>query len=222
MMKDAISGKRWEIIKILSKGDRAPTELAKMLRISNPTIHKHLKYLEDEKLIKKEGEKRGKTKPYIQYSLGEGFIYFVEALPREVRKEFLVIDENLKIHLRIWSIPQKEFHYFVEKFWWEIQDDLNDIQAVAIFGSVAKGDAKANSDIDVLILAKRVKKIEKKYGAKMIAKPNAEKGKMVMAQVFTSEDFVRSLKSGSVFVKEAIKEMVIIYDPNKILDGLRG
>lgn len=220
-MSVIISKTRWEIIKRLSKGKKTPSELAKVLGRSIPTVHRHLKHLENLGMIERVGERKGKTRPYVEYSLGKGFVFFVEALPGEVRKRFLKIDDNLLVHLRIWSIPQKEFHRYVEGFWWELQDYLDKVEAIAVFGSVARGDARSGSDIDALILARKaVNKLEERFGAIPIG-PSG-KSRLIMAQVFTLEDFAQSLASDSLFAREVIENMIIIHDPNKTLEALRN
>lgn len=205
---------KWKIIGELSICNKTPTELAKKLKMTLPSIHVQLNSLKQERLIKKIGEIKGKTRPYTEYSIGDGFIYFVKALPNETEQKFLEIDENLKLHLRIWSIPQKEYHYYIENFWWKIQDYLSDIDAVIIYGSVACGNAKDGSDIDVLLLVKKdINKYEKMFNAKMIGVRG--KRKMVMCQVFRTDDFGNSLKKGSDFAAEVMKNNIAIYDPNK-------
>jgi len=209
------------IIEELSKGNKTPTQLAKKLKITLPSIHAQLKALEQEKLVKKVGEIKGKTRPYAEYSIENGFIYFMKALPNETEQRFLQIDENLKLHLRIWSLPQKEYHYYIESFWWQIQDYLEDIDAIVIYGSVATGKAREGSDIDVLMLVKKdVKKYEEKFNAIMVG-PKI-RGKVIMAQVFKTDDFENSLKKGSKFAEEVIRNHRIIYDPNKRLERIKN
>lgn len=219
MLKALSSETKWRIIEILSKGDKTPTAIAGKLRKSLSNICLHLAELETLKIIKKTGVTGGKTRPYTKYTLDKGFVFLIEAIPNKTRKIFLEVDENLQTHLNIWSIPQKEFHYYVEMFWWELQEYLDDIESVVIFGSVAKGNARTDSDIDALILAKKnIRELEKKFAAKIIGP--RKKGKMMMAQVFTPEDFENALKEGSNFAKEVVSSMIIIYDPNRILERI--
>ncbi len=215
---------RWRLIEELSKGNKTPSELAKKLRITPPSIHSQLKSMQAERLVKRVGEIKGKTRPYAEYSIGAGFVYFLKALPNETQQGFIECDENLKLHLRIWSIPQKEYHYYIESFWWQIQDYLDDIDTIAVYGSVASGKARQGSDIDVLVLVKKdVKKYEERLNAVIVG----QKGKkeVVMAQVFETNDFENSLKKGSKFAEEVIKENIILYDPcnnlEKIKNGLK-
>lgn len=211
---------KWVIIKELSKGNKTPTELAKKIKITLPSIHAQLKELKQEKLVKKVGEIKGKTRPYAEYSINS-FVYFIKALPNETEQRFLQIDENLKLHLRIWSIPQREYHYYIERFWWQIQEYLEDIDAIIVYGSVASGKAREGSDIDILMLVKKdVKKYEEKFNAIMVGQKG--KQKMVMAQVFTTDDFENSLKKGSDFAARVLENNIIIYDPKKYFTNLKN
>lgn len=212
---------KWKIVESLSKKDKAVTELAKEFNTSLSNISQQLSDLEASDIVKKTGKtEKGTRRPFVKYSIGSGFVFLVEAMPKEARKTFLEVDENIKTHLRIWSIPQKEFHYFIESFWWELQDHLDDIESVAVFGSVAKGNAKPDSDIDILLLARQNQKsLEKEFSAKMVGQKG--KGKMIMSQVFSVTDFEGSLMEGSAFGREIIDSMAMIHDPNDFLYGLK-
>ena len=147
---------RWRILKLLAENNKTQTELADSLNISMPSVYSQLKYLEEHKLVYREKERKGKTRPFTEYSLGRGFVYFIEAVPNEAKKVYLEVDENIKRHLRIWSVPQKEFHYPIEKFWWDAENYIDDIEFIAVYGSIAKGNAREDSDIDVLIIVKKI------------------------------------------------------------------
>ena len=95
-----------------------------------------------------------------------------------------------------------------------------DIESIAIFGSVARGDAKRGSDIDVLILAKNsVEIMEEELSAVVVGE---RPGKVFMAKIFTPKDFEASLRKGSKFAKEVLKDLTIIYDPNNFLQKLKN
>ena len=175
--------------------------------------------LERAGMIKKGNSTKGKTRPYTTYTIGTGFLYFAKAMKGNAEQGFIEADENVKAQLSIWAIPQKEYHYYLESFWWQMQEFIEDIDVIAIFGSVAKGNAREGSDIDILLLVKKeVKKFENRFGTIAVGK----KGKkaMVMAQVFETNDFKNSLEEGSKFAEEVIKSHKGIYDPNEILPGL--
>lgn len=222
---------KWSIVKELSKGNKTPTELAKKLKMTLPSIHAQLKGLEQERLIKKVGEVKGKTRPYAEYSIGEGFVYFIKALPNETEQKFLEVDDDLKIHLNVWSIPQREYHIYVERFlfvllggemWHSLENKYwENVDAIVVYGSVASGKAEEGSDIDILLLVKKnVEKYEKEFGAVRIEVKG--KGKTIMTQVFRTDDFENSLKKGSDFAIEVIKNNVVIYDPDKKFTKLKN
>ena len=52
----------------------------------------------------------------------------------------------------ILSIPQAEFHRPVQAFLQRIQDELDELVGVVLFGSVARGEADRASDIDLLVI----------------------------------------------------------------------
>lgn len=50
------------------------------------------------------------------------------------------------------SIPQGEFHQPVQSFLQRLQDELDELVGVVLFGSVARGKADRASDIDLLVI----------------------------------------------------------------------
>jgi len=220
MQLPIISKMRLELLTLLSQKSRTPSELSKLLEKSLPTITRHRAYLENFKLVKRVGEKRGRTRPYVKYALREMAI-LIKAMEGDVEILSLPLSEEVKVHLRIWSMPQQIFHYYVERFLWQIQDLMLSIAAIAVYGSVAKGYAREDSDIDALILAtKDTAEIRKMCEAMVVKKPG-EEARMVMAQVFKPNEFKQALSSGSEFAREVIKGMLPIYDPDRILAWLK-
>ncbi len=213
-----LSDTQWAIITELSVRERTPSELATSLKLSLPSIHAQLKPLEREQLIYKEEKKSGKTRPFTVYSLRGGFLSITEAIPGEARQIRLNANEEIKLHLRIWSIPQQNYHHFIESYWWKLEKYMIDIEAMGIYGSVARGNAKEGSDIDVLLLINNKRKIKEyleKIGVKDVGA--AGSSELVVTQVFDFEGFAKSLQSGSKFVSEAVKDLVIIYDQHQRL-----
>jgi predicted nucleotidyltransferase len=71
---------------------------------------------------------------------------------RDGRRQYVSIDRD---HLTkpdpILSIPQAEFQKPVRAFVDRVQDELDELVGVLLFGSVARGDADRASDIDVMV-----------------------------------------------------------------------
>ncbi len=211
----SLSETQWKIITELSIKDKTPSELATQLNLSLPSIHTQLKQLEQQQFIYKEERRLGKTRPFTVYSLREGFLSITEAIPGEVRKVHLNANEEIKLHLRIWSIPQKKYHHFIESYWWKLEKYVENIEAMGIYGSVARGNAKDDSDIDILLLItdkRKVKKYSEEVGVKDVGV--AGSSELVVAQLFDTDSFTKSLKNGSKYASEVAKDLIIIYDPH--------
>lgn len=74
---------------------------------------------------------------------------------REGRKQYVSIDRRrLTKPDPVLSIPQAEFHKPVRAFVNRIEDELDDLVGVLLFGSVARGEADRASDIDLLVFVK--------------------------------------------------------------------
>lgn len=71
---------------------------------------------------------------------------------REGRKQYVSIDrQRLTKPDPVLSIPQAEFHKPVRAFVDRIEDELDDLAGILLFGSVARGEADRASDIDLLV-----------------------------------------------------------------------
>lgn len=220
---------KWRIIKELIKGGKTPTQISRELNLSLPAIHRELANLTNSGFIKKLGKIKGKTRPFSEYSLNE-FIYFIKAFDGEAEAKFLPLDKNLRLHLRMWSIPQQEFHSFIDAYWHAIifseeVDYEKNIESIAIFGSVARGEARKGSDVDVLIVTKNYAKALEEPLSALIIKVKDQKGeeeKVFVGKLYSKKDFVNSLRKGSKFLKEVIKDMAVLYDPNNFLMGFKN
>lgn len=209
-------GLKWDVIRLLAKNNRTPSELAKELKTSLQNVQFQLSRLEAAGMVRKAGKAASRRRPFNVYSLGQGFVILAKALPGEEAKIIrIVADETKKVQLRIWSIPQQGFHYFLEKFWWNIQENLADIEALAVYGSVARGDAKEDSDIDVLVITGKPEQMEKKLRA--VVTNQAGESRIIMPKCYSGTLLGKSLKAGSAFARNAVKDMRIIYDPQNVL-----
>lgn len=222
-MKELGSPTKWRILELLAtKGDRTPTQLAKELGKSTVTVFLQLGGLERAGLVKKvEGGEAGKTRPYTKYSIGNGFAVLAGVMPGQAGQAILEADENIKTHLRIWSLKNKPYCYYVERFWWLLQDHLDKIDAVAVYGSVARGEAGKESDIDVLMVTDSGADLEKKLASVIVKRPGGS-SKLVLCEFYDMEDLKKSSAAGSKFLKDVLKDMVIIYDPHKTLEELKN
>ncbi len=209
-----LTERKMEVLRRLEGAEKSPSELAEEMDLTISSVSKHLNSLEDLGLVLKSGKKKGKTRSYWKYKL-EDFVYFVFSLDGRVGKRRLSLNENHKVHFRIWSVPQPEFHSDLDRFWCGIQEDLEEVEGVMVHGSVARGDAREDSDIDLLIISDN-ESLEEKFGAKVIGE------KMFMTTVFSEEDFEESFRKESSFARNVMEEGIIIYDQTGFLERMKN
>lgn len=72
---------------------------------------------------------------------------------RDGRKQYVSINrDRLSKSDPILSIPQSEFHKPVRAFVDQVQNELDNLAGILLFGSVARGEADRASDIDLLVI----------------------------------------------------------------------
>lgn len=72
---------------------------------------------------------------------------------RDGRKQYVSIDRNrLSKPDLVLSVPQSEFHKPTREFVDRVQEALDDLVGIILFGSVARGEADRASDIDLLVV----------------------------------------------------------------------
>lgn len=202
-----------ELLRKLEGGEKTPTELSEEMELTISSVTKHLKELEKAGLVVESGKKEGKTRSYLKYRLKD-FVYFVASIDGEIEKKEVDLDERHKVWFRILSIPQPEFHRHLDKLWCEIQDDLEKIDGLMVYGSVAKGGAGEDSDVDLLIISE-AEELKDEYGAKVVG------GKMVMGKVFSQDELKENLEEGSNFALNALERGKILYDPGGFLRRMK-
>jgi len=76
----------------------------------------------------------------------------VETTPAGRTQQVQINRERLTKPDPVLSIPQSEFHQPVQAFIRHVQDKLDELVGVVLFGSVARGAADRASDIDLLVI----------------------------------------------------------------------
>ena len=77
---------------------------------------------------------------------------------------------------------------------------------IILFGSVARGDYRCDSDIDIAIISKRkIKKRAEKIADKVLLKY----GKIVSLKFFDEDEFYKKIEEKDPFVMEILKGKVI-------------
>ncbi|MFP3909745.1 MAG: nucleotidyltransferase domain-containing protein [Halobacteriota archaeon] len=209
-----VSEARKRVLEKLAEGDWTPTELAEELGIKTQTAYNHLRHLEEIGVLEKR-KVEAKTRPMTRYSIDEGFIQYVAVLPGVFAIRTLRLNRNKKALFRIWSIPQPEFHSHLEEVWHELEKE-DGILAVGVYGSVARGEADQDSDIDLLIITEKGREeLEEKYGSRIVE--GEKDNKLIMSQVYTLKEYRDSLVHQSDFLARVEDEVVPVFDPEGLL-----
>lgn len=209
-----VSAAREEVLEKLAERDWTATELAEELEKSTAAVYNHLDALAERGVVSKR-QVAAKTRPKTEYSIDDGFFQYIAVLPGQYASGTLPLDANKRALLSIWTIPQSEFHPYLETLWFELRDE-DGLVAVAVYGSVARGDADEESDIDVLLIAgdEHDERLKDAYGTQRFKYQDGTK--LGMAQVYTPESYRTSLARGSDFLHSIQDELHVVFD----LDGV--
>ena len=121
---------------------------------------------------------------------------------------------------------QREYRELLSAYLELVKQELGDsLKAVCVYGSVARGEAGEESDIDVLIIAvdqpeyldQRLKpffKVSRRIRQLKIYQELRGYGKTFSELVFTPEELERH----PPILLEVLKDGVILYDPEKLLE----
>jgi predicted nucleotidyltransferase/DNA-binding transcriptional ArsR family regulator len=131
-----------------------PTDLAQELDKSRNTVYNHLESLYDQGVLTKT-QVAAKTRPKTEYSIEDGFMQYIAVLPGHYTEKSLELTPEKQTVLRTWSVPQEEFQPYIESYWRSVKNEIDyrgEIKAVAVYGSVARGQPDEDSDIDFLLI----------------------------------------------------------------------
>jgi predicted nucleotidyltransferase len=210
-----VSAAREEVLEKLAERDWTATDLADELGKSTPAVYNHLDALADSGVVSKR-QVAAKTRPKTEYSIDDGFVQYIAVLPGQYARGTLPLDDNKRALLSIWTIPQPEFHPYLESLWFQLRAE-DGLVAVALYGSVARGDADDESDIDVLLIAEEevAERLKEVYGTQRLKYQDGTK--LGMAQVYTPESYRKSLAGGSDFLDGIQNELHVVFDPRNVL-----
>ncbi|MCK5282029.1 MAG: hypothetical protein KAK00_01340 [Nanoarchaeota archaeon] len=201
-IEEVFSNSKWDIIKDLSEKKFSPLQLAHKYNTTIGNVGHQLRLLEAYGLVKKEKIiNRDKGKPRSLFSLAYDCGYIVSATSGFAEKKFLKLSDYHNTILKMWFIEDTRLHYYLEKFYWKIEEHLRDIKGIAV--KVAD-----SSSIEITILTNLKKDIMKKINPKMLIK-NMESDEITFNIKFLNEDDLKRFDS--------IRECYIIYDPNEVL-----
>lgn len=212
-----VSTAKKQILDYLVEQDWSPTELAAELGKSPETLYNHLNELAEQGVLTKTSV-AAKTRPKTEYSIGDGFVEYIAILPGQVIQRTLELDATKEALFRIWAVPQQEFHPYLEKLWWQLNQE-DGLRAAAVYGSVARGEAGKDSDIDLLLIVENEaaeQAFAEEYGSLRLTVN--DRSQLCMAEVYTVDEYRDSVVHGSEFLASVREEAHVIHDPDRLLD----
>ena len=102
----------------------------------------------------------------------------------------------------------------------ELRDRLiseleGDIEAIILYGSVARGESNEESDIDILIISSNKRRVYDR-ASDIRYELDLKHGTLTTIMVYTPEEFEQSLSLGSPFLREVLKEGKALYGERKL------
>ena len=104
---------------------------------------------------------------------------------------------------------QKKYRGAVEEFVRRVLERYRDkIDSIILFGSVARGEAKADSDIDILVVGdvSLEELVEVSFPILL------EYGELISAKNMKKDRFDFSAKEGYSFIRNVLREGVVLYE----------
>lgn len=153
---------RWKILEILARTRSSPLELSKLMNTSIAYISQQLKLLEASGIVLKERTRAvEKGKARNLYYLSNELVHFTALLKDHPTRKSLILSEHQKIVIKIWLLVDAKFSYFVEKLFWNIEEDLEEVSAILLENSFSKVNVIIISDSKKL--KQKIESFSKKY-----------------------------------------------------------
>jgi predicted transcriptional regulator len=125
---------RWEILKIIIQKPSSPIEISETLKTTTSFVSQQLKLLEATGLVKK--EKTGafeKGKPRTLFSISQESLYLIPLAKNAPDKKLIPLSREQKTITNIWCIENTEIQIPLQKFFWQIQEFLDEIISISIY-----------------------------------------------------------------------------------------
>ena len=224
-----LSGTRREIVRILTKEKASATVLADELDLSLQTVHHHLRSLEADGYVQEAGTEEGKTRPHQLFSATATASLFSVYGGKVVERDIELTDAH-ELLFSVFEVPQSQFHFPLLSYLLSVSDTASGIVAIGVYGSVARGDATEESDIDVLFITETEDYslppgsmlVPESYDVTDTADSSEKRSRVVSLESFTREQLREGKELDSSFLRNAVIESIVLYDPHDVLEAAKS
>ena len=191
---------RWEILQLIAEKPSSPVEIAEKLNTTVSYISQQLKLIDAAGIVvKKRTGAAERGKPRALFSLSKDFLYITALIPGFSQKMMINTDYHHKIILKIWSLEDSSLHYYLEKFFWKIEEDLDEINGIYVNTKeispeiiVVSDSKKLKSKIDSII-----KKFDRKFNQSFISPSQFKKASTeFLFSLHEKDNIEQKLKGG--------------------------
>ena len=195
-----LTSPRWEILQILAEKPSSPVEIAEKLNTTVSYASQQLKLLDAAGIVVKRrtgAAKRGK--PRALFSLSNELLYLTSLTRDFSEKKLIEITEHHKAVLKIWMLEDVSLHYYFEKLFWKLNEDLGELEGIFINKSketpeliVVSDSKKLKSKIESF-----VKDFEKQISVSFVQKSQLKKfSKELLIPLHDPLNLKQKLKGG--------------------------
>lgn len=221
-----LDGTEREVLELVAERARSPTEVAEELGVSVQTASRNLKKLVGQGFA--EETRTGEGRGYKRYR-AEEFAQVFAGFDGEVFERTFALSTAQRAVLSVLKVPQPEYHpvllsYLFARVEPMAPTDLFEIAAVVVYGSVARGEARPDSDVDVLVVYGDVGDVDAAlnrpatYGDNWL---DFGEERLVMEEAFSLPEFRGGLDAGSQFLRNVLDEGIVLYDPEGVIRDAR-
>jgi len=193
-----LTSPRWEILQIIAEKPSSPAEIAEKLKTTVSYVSQQLKLLDAANLLNK--EKTGaveKGKPRTLFSLSNELLYLTVLTKNFSQKKLIQLTDYHKNIMKIWFLFDIKYHQDVEKLYWKLDEDLNEIEGIFI----------ENSGSPKILIISESKKLKSKIDG-FVEKLNTK--------------FDYTFISSNQLKKFSLENITPLYDPQNFLEVMKG
>ena len=187
---EVFASSKWELIKDLSADKYSPLQLAAKYNTTVGNVGHQLRLLEAFGLLKKEKiQNREKGKPRTLFSLSNNYAYLVTASKNIQERKLLKLSDYHDTILRMWFLEDINLHYPLEKFFWKLEDHIDNIEAIAV-------KIVNPNRIEVLVVTNKKELLDKKIKQKIGIKNTDGSTVLFYNKLVTKAEFCKIVKTG--------------------------